>query len=329
MSTSVYNTPSKALVTFPEDAGVVLVNLPGFRQRLDGPILNRYTFQFTGGGGGATMAIEAQGPTGAFSPYVNAAGDAATAVAEDEAYIVDTGLWTAFRCTFAGSDGSAVLSVMGWQATDTVSSLTQRIAALETDVAALEAETVTLQGEIDATNARNMVWRSETLTQTLTGATVGTAAQIAFDEVVVVIEGGTLQDGDEVLINAAWRCVSVGGATNYQPRLHMNVGPATNPSGAQIASISTNVPMNTANNGFIDCTLVVQATGASGAVDVQGLFFANSLQAVSNAGTFAFAVDTTADLYFVPTLQFNGGTPNASDAIEWRNLTLSLKRRTP
>ncbi len=142
----VYNNLRTALVTLDEPpSNIIIVDAVTFGQRLNGPTINRYTLQFTGGGGGGpTMAIEVQGPTGAYSPYTNAGGDAATGIVEDEAYIVDTGSWTAFRVTFTGSDGSAVLSVLGWTASDTVPALTAQVDALETDVTTLQAEVATL-----------------------------------------------------------------------------------------------------------------------------------------------------------------------------------------
>lgn len=181
MGTVVYNTVSKALVTFDEDAGSALVTQVTFGQRIDSIVLNRYQFQFTGGGGGGpTMAIEAQGPTGAWSPYTNAAGDAATGIAASTAYIVDTGIWLAFRVTWTGSDGSAVLSVLGYQAEAGIPALEARVAELEAAVVTLTPQmtsiTVTVVPD-DAAEFIGVPFDSGTVTAArYTAAVAGTSA---------------------------------------------------------------------------------------------------------------------------------------------------------
>lgn len=139
-----YNNARQALGSAqePNANGVLYVNSTTFPPFV-GTTINRWTFQFVEGDGG-TLTIEVQGPSGAWSLYTNAEGQAATAIGVNDAYIVDTGNWTGFRCTFAGTDGSAVLSVLGWTASDTVPALTARVDSLETQVADLEAQVATL-----------------------------------------------------------------------------------------------------------------------------------------------------------------------------------------
>lgn len=129
-----YNNLRQALGSAQEPGpnGVLYVNATTFPP-FAGGVINRYTFQFVEGDGG-TLTIEVQGPSGAWSRYTNAEGVEATAIGVNDAYIVDTGVWSGFRCTFAGTDGSAVLSVLGWTASDTVPELTAQLDALQTEV---------------------------------------------------------------------------------------------------------------------------------------------------------------------------------------------------
>lgn len=140
-----YNNARSALGSAQEpNANGVLYIEPTTFAPLNRPnTFNRWTLQFVEGDGG-TMAVEVQGPSGAWSAYTNAEGDSGAAIGANDAFIIDTGLWSAIRCTFAGSDGSAVLSVLAWTASDTVPSLTARVATLETDVATLQGQVATL-----------------------------------------------------------------------------------------------------------------------------------------------------------------------------------------
>lgn len=113
-----YNNGRQSLGSAQEPSanGVLYVNPTTF-PAFNGTTINRWTFQFAAGGGG-TLAIAVQGPSGAWSAYTNSVGTAATGLAAGVAYVVDTGRWTGLRATFTGSDGSAVLSVLGWTASN-------------------------------------------------------------------------------------------------------------------------------------------------------------------------------------------------------------------
>lgn len=150
--TLVSNNGQRRLATVSEYGpdSVLIVNQTTFGARVDASFLNRFQFQFAEGGGG-TLSIEVQGPSGEWSPYSNAQGDAATGIAENEVYIVNTGVFTGFRCTFDGSDGTAILSVLGWIEQPVAGVDTEeRLYELETEVAALETSVGTLDTEVAA-----------------------------------------------------------------------------------------------------------------------------------------------------------------------------------
>jgi len=303
MGTVLYNTVSRALVTFAEDAGTALVTSTTFKQPLPSAVLNRFTFQFTGGGGGGpTMAIEVQGATGEWSPYTNSSGTAATGIAAATAYIVDTGSWMGFRVTWTGSNGSAVLSVLGWNDSADIATLEARIAELETD-----------RIDLDAING----YRA-TVQQEIIGSVVG-LVETAFNAADAFLTWpADIEAGNEIMIEAIVENTGTSGATFWAARLYWG-GKA---SGVQV-NTSTGLGTGVGRIQRIRTVVTYDAVGA-----IPSWQFAGEIQDnVSGANTITAAgfgkttQPTTAGILIEATGQFTGGVPAAGDKLKLRKLT--------
>jgi hypothetical protein len=135
-----YNNVRQALGSAqePSSDGVLYIQPATFAPLNRPYTFNRWTFQFVEGDGG-TLSIFVQGPAGTWGLYTNSSGQVAQNIGVNDVYIMDTGNWTAIQCAFAGTDGSAVLSVLAWTAEEVYPTLSAEVAALQTQVAELEA----------------------------------------------------------------------------------------------------------------------------------------------------------------------------------------------
>lgn len=162
-----------------------------------------------------------------------------------------------------------------------------------------------------------------TTRQELTGTILG--VETAFDSAGAYITwpANTLQDGDEIHIEAWFNCTGVGGATNFLPRLYWG-GKA---SGVSMCPATT-VAVNTANDVVLTAKVEYLTVGGSPIWQGWGRY-TTPANTTYNGESLLFAQvgqPTDAGILLQGSLAFSGGSPNANDKVVLARLRARLER---